>query len=363
VGRERELRRMETAFDDMRAGRAQVLSLIGEPGTGKSRLQREFFARLDAAGRLAGVTIRRAACSSLGEQTYGAIAALLRDAYGVEHGDSVDVARSKVAAGLEGLGIAAEDRAAMLAAVAQVLGLERDDARTRHLPPEQLKRQIFMASGILTERRLATGPLVLVVEDLHWADAASIELLGALADRLADRPLLLLLMYRPTLEPDALGTSRAPHTAIEVTALSPSDSLDLLTAWFGDSAPRFPEQLRSMILGRAGGNPLYLEEVVRALVAAGVLVRDGEAWRCTEEAAGARVPSTLQGLLLARIDRLDAGERRVMQEAAVIGPRFEASVLRAISAEPARVDAALDGLVRADLVTPGPSHGFRHGLL
>ncbi len=363
VGRERELRRMEAVFDDMRAGHAQVLSIIGEPGAGKSRLQREFFARLEAAGRLEGITVRRAACSALGEQTYGATAALLRDAYGIEHGDSVAVARSRIAAGLETLGLGAEDRAAMVAALAQVLGLERDEARMRHLEPEQLKRQIFMATRALVERRLATGPLVLVVEDLHWSDAASIELLGATADRLADRPLLVLLMYRPTLEPDALGTSRAPHTAIEVTPLSRSDSDDLLAAWFGDATRLFPEHLRALILERAGGNPFYLEEVVRALIAAGVLVHEGEVWHCTAEAATAQVPSTLHGLLLARMDRLGAVERQLIQEAAVIGPRFEVSLLRAVSAEPAAVDSALDALVRADLVAPGPEHRFRHGLL
>jgi predicted ATPase/class 3 adenylate cyclase len=363
VGRERELARMEAAFEDMRAGRAQMLSLIGEPGAGKSRLQREFFARLAAAGRLGGVTIRHAACSALGEQTYGTAAALMRDAYGVEHGDSVEVARSKLATGLETLGIDAEDRAAMAAALARVFGLEQDDARIRHLEPEQLKRQIFMAVRALVERRLATGPLVLVVEDLHWADAASIELIGAVADRLADRPLLVLLMYRPTLEPDALGTSHTPHTAIEVAPLSRSGSEDLLAAWFGDSTHLFPERLRALILERAGGNPLYLEEVVRTLLSAGVLVRDGQAWHCTAEAATAQVPATLHGLLLARLDRLDAAERRVIQEAAVIGPRFEVPLLKAVSAEPGAVDAALDALASADLVTPGPDHRFRHGLL
>ena len=125
----------------------------------------------------------------------------------------------------------------------------------------------------------------------------------------------------------------------------------------------FPEPLRTLILERAGGNPLYLEEVVRALIAAGVLVRDGDGWRSAPEAATAQVPSTLQGLLLARLDRLDAAERRVLQEAAVIGPRFDAALLRAVSGEPAQVDAALAALVRAELVAPGPDHRFRHGLL
>ncbi|HEY7039387.1 MAG TPA: adenylate/guanylate cyclase domain-containing protein [Methylomirabilota bacterium] len=363
VGRERELRRMDAAFDEMQAGRAQVLSLIGEPGAGKSRLQREFFARLEAAGRLEGITIRRAACSALGEQTYGAAAALLRDAYGVAHDDSVEIARRKLTAGLETLGVDAQDRAAMVAALARVFGFEQDDARIRHLEPEQLKRQIILATYALVERRLAAGPLVLIVEDLHWADAASIELLGVVADRLADRPLLVLLMYRPTLEPDALGTSRASHTAIEVMPLSRSDCDDLLAAWFGDATHLFPEHLRLQILERAGGNPLYLEEVVRALLAAGVLVRDGLQWRCTAEAATAQVPATLHGLLLARLDRLDAVERRVIQEAAVIGPRFELSLLKVVSSEPAAVDPTLEALAGADLVTPGPDHQFRHGLL
>jgi adenylate cyclase len=275
----------------------------------------------------------------------------------------VEVARRKLAAGLETLGVDAEDRAAMVAALIRVFGFEQDESRMRHLEPEQLKRQIFMATRALVERRLAAGPLVLVVEDLHWADAASIELLGTVADRLAERPLLVLLMYRPTLDPDALDTGRTPHTGIELMPLSRSSSEDLLAAWFGDSTHLFPEHLRALILERAGGNPLYLEEVVRALAAAGVLVRDGQAWRCTGEAATAQVPTTLHGLLLSRLDRLDATERRVIQAAAVIGPRFDVPLLKTVSAEPAAVDAALEALARAELVTPGPDHRFRHGLL
>jgi adenylate cyclase len=363
VGRERELRVMEATFDNVRAGRAHIWSLVGEPGAGKSRLQRELLARLEATGRLEGATIRHGSCSALGEQTYGAVAALLRDAYRVESGDSVEVARSKLVRGLAPLAVDEQDRAAIVGALARVLGLEQDDAHVRHLEPEQLKRQILISIRALVEQRLAAGPLVLVVEDLHWADAASIETLGALADQLADRPLLVLLMYRPTFEPDALGTSRVPHTVFEVTPLSPSEGESLLAEWFGDSARAFPERLRAMILERAGGNPLYLEEVVRALIAAGVLVRDGTAWRCTDEAATAHVPSTLHGLMLARVDRLGAAERRVIQEAAVIGPLFDVPLLQAISDEPGTVEAALRALVGADLVTPGPDHRFRHGLL
>ncbi|PYM12621.1 MAG: hypothetical protein DMD81_23515, partial [Candidatus Rokuibacteriota bacterium] len=96
MGRERELRRMDEAFTAMQAGCGQVVSLIGQPGAGKTRLQREFFTRLETAGQLEGTTIRHATCSSLGEQTYGTAAALLRDAYGVAAGDSFEVARAKL---------------------------------------------------------------------------------------------------------------------------------------------------------------------------------------------------------------------------------------------------------------------------
>ena len=180
VGREPELRRMQAAFDDMRAGRAQVLSLIGEPGRGKSRLRRSSSRALEAAGRLAGVRRPARACSALGGRAAGGGRPPARAYGGGARRFRRGIARSKLAAGLETLGVGAEDRAAMVATRPGARA-RADDARMRHLEPEQLKRQIFMATRALVERRLAAGPLVLVVEDLHWADAASIELLGALA--------------------------------------------------------------------------------------------------------------------------------------------------------------------------------------
>jgi adenylate cyclase len=245
IGRDAELEQMLGVFDRMRAGGGQVLSLIGEPGAGKSRLQREFFARLEEDGRLAGVAVRRASCSALGQQTYGAVAALLRDAYGVAPGDPLEIARAKLEAGLEALGVVGEDTARLATVLSLMFGLERDDAWRRHLDPEQLKQQIFMATGTLVERRLDDDPLLLAVEDLHWADAASVELLGAVADRLADRPLMLLLTYRPALEPAALGVTSAEHTTIRLGALSSRAGSDLLSAWFGGAERRFPERLRA----------------------------------------------------------------------------------------------------------------------
>ena len=134
---------------------------------------------------LAGTAVRRAVCSSLGEPTYGVFAALFREGYGVEPDDSLDVARQKLAAGLSSLGAQAEIAQAITPVLSYLLGVE--EARPRDLDPEQLKRQIALAARTLVERRLEQGPLLVIVDDFHWADTASVDLLRDIVDHLADR--------------------------------------------------------------------------------------------------------------------------------------------------------------------------------
>ncbi len=195
VGRTEELEHLLAAFERMQQGRAQVVCLMGEAGTGKSRLIAEFLRRLEDEGRLARTAVRRADCSSLGEPPYGAFAALFREAYRVDPGDSLDVARRKLAAGLRWLGAPAEVTEAIVPVLSYLLGVE--EGRSRDLDPEQLKRQIALAARTLVERRLEQRPVVMVVEDLHWADAASVGLLRDIVDHFAERPLMLLVSHRP----------------------------------------------------------------------------------------------------------------------------------------------------------------------
>lgn len=374
TGRDQELSQLRAAFEDMLDGRAQVVSLIGEPGAGKSRLQRDFLANLKGQGRLATTGVRRATCSPLGERPYGVVASLLREAYGVASGDPLDVASRKLESGLGLLGVDAGEATRLAAVLVQILGIERDDTRIRHLEPEQIKRQIFMATRALVEWRLEAGPLILIVEDVHWADAASIELLGSLVDELVDRPLMLLLTSRPTVDGPVLGGARVPHTIIRLDPLSAGHSESLLAAFFGDSLRRLPERMQALIVERAGGNPLYLEEIVRSLIADGVLVRDGDGWRCASDSDAVQVPSTIQGLLLARIDRLPVPARQLLQEAAVIGAAVDGALLRMVAADAAATDSALETLVNAELLVEaardasdgaprGPSYRFRQGLV
>jgi adenylate cyclase len=345
VGRTDELQQLVAAFDRMRRGQAQVVSLIGEAGAGKSRLIAELLARLEADGRLAGVAVRRASCSSLGEPTYGVFGALFRDAYQVDSADSLDVARQKLADGLRALGARDEEASAIVPVLSYVLGLEGEIHPD--VEPEQLQRQIALAARALIERRLEREPLLILVEDMHWADTASIDLLRQVADQLADRPLMLLLSHRPDTRPPLVA--RAAQSFIRVTPLAADETRVLVAELFGASVDVL-DQLQEFIATRAGGNPFFVEEIVRSLVGKGVLVRHGDRWACTAACEAVDVPATLHGLLLSRVDRLPADARGLLQEAAVLGAVFDEALLRTIAGTLGTGQATLDRLVEAELI-------------
>jgi hypothetical protein len=228
-----------------------------------------------------------------------------------------------------------------------VLGVE--EAKPRDIEPEQLQRQIALAGRTLIERRLQQEPLLIVIEDLHWADAASIDLLRHVVDHLADRPLMFLLTHRPEARPPQ-GT-RAAHSVIRLGPLSLRDTHALVSELCGLVEGDPLGQLSDLVANRAGGNPLFVEEIVRSLIGKGVLVRAGDHWATPASCQEVDVPSTLQGLLLSRIDQLPAERRRLLQEAAVLGAAFDEALLREVVAD-APAAGALEYLVEAELLQP-----------
>ena len=364
VGRTDELAQLLGTFVQMQRGQAQIVRLVGEAGIGKSRLIAEFLARLDADGALAGTAVRRAACSSLGEPTYGVFGALFREAYQVDAADSLDVARQKLAAGLQALGAQDQEARAIAPVLSYVLGLEGEVHS--NIEPEQLRRQIALAARALIERRLDKEPLLIVVEDLHWADIASVDLLHQVIDQLTDRPLMLLLSHRPDTRPPLVV--RTAQSIIRVAPLSPDETRTLVAGLFGASVD-VVERLQDFIATRAGGNPFFAEEIVRSLVGKGVLVRQGDRWSCTAACETVDIPPTLHGLLLSRVDGLPAAGRRLLQEAAVLGAEFDEALLRAVASVAGIFEATLDRLVEADFVQAvghapeGGRHRFTHALV
>ncbi|MES1264959.1 MAG: AAA family ATPase, partial [Variovorax sp.] len=259
IGRGEAIERLLAACDRMQGGEAQCVSIVGEAGAGKSRLLAELFTRLEADVRFAATGVRRASCSSLGEPTYGTFGALFREVYQVDAADSLEVARHKLHQGLQALGADAEEVDAVDRVVNHLLGIE--EARPRDIEPEQLQRQITMAARALVERRLARQPVMLVIDDLQWADAASVDLLQEVLEQLADRPLMLLVSQRP--DARALRTVRAGHTTIELGPLGDEDARALVSHLLGAPADDGLAPVRDFVAARAGGNPLFVEEIVR----------------------------------------------------------------------------------------------------
>ncbi|MCC7461705.1 MAG: AAA family ATPase, partial [Gammaproteobacteria bacterium] len=332
MGRDDELARLRDTMHRVLGGQAHVLSVVAEAGIGKTRLIDTFVACIGADPAFAGTVVRRVACSPLGQRPYGVAADLFREAYGIAADDALAQARGKVEHGLRGLQAAADELDLIVPVVGYILGMQAG-AGGDGFEPERLQRQIFAALRTAIERRLAAGPLVLVVEGLQWADAASIEALASMANALHDRALLLLPCGRPPFDPLVLDYGRASHSGLRLAPLADRALDALLLALFGGQA-RHPleSRLHERIVRQAGGNPLYLEELVRGLIADGVLVRDDDGWRCVATAADVQVPSSIEALLLSRADLLPAQARRALQSAAILGLQFDAALLSALDA-------------------------------
>jgi predicted ATPase/class 3 adenylate cyclase len=355
IGRDVELRRMLECMERAVEGDAHVVRLIGDAGIGKSRLVREFLTLVEHDERFSSVVVRCTTCSPLGEQHFGALSAILRSAYGIAPKDSATQTREKLAAGIAELGISQSEGTELLPALDHVFGFGAMEIGQIQIEPEQLMRQIQFAVRTLFERRLARTPILLVVEDLHWADAASLEVLRLLADRLDRARLMIVLTHRPAFEAGALATSRTNHVAIRLQSLKTPSSDALIRALFGSSP--LPQKLHERIVERANGNPLFMEEIVRGLIENGTLIREGTSWRTLANDHAAEIPFNIQGILLARLDRLPREARTLAQEAAVIGPRFDAELLRAITGNSAGVRSQLDLLLDAELIDEEPGSG------
>ena len=235
VGRDAELAQVLSAALRVADGRAQVVSLVAQAGVGKSRLVDAVLERLRGAAGFEQATVRRVVSSSVGPRPYGLTAGLFVEGYGIGPADSLESARAKVEHGMRAIGAGDAEIELVVPVVGYILGLQSVE-RSSEIEPERLKRQIAMTLRTVLERRLAKGPLVLVLEDLQWADAASIEAIPTLADWLCERPLLVVLTGRPPFDPAALDCGRVTHSVLRLEPLADSAIESLLAAFFGAGA-------------------------------------------------------------------------------------------------------------------------------
>lgn len=373
VGRDRELRSLLGLLDEViENGRPHLVVLNGPAGIGKSRLVREFSA---TAGEVdERLSILRGRCLPVGHGiTYWALGEILREFAGISLDEPADAAAEKLRSAVERLvdseHLLPDDGPRVVHALAMTAGLPMPDNPLEQLAPDAVAAELARAWPAFLSAIARTGPTVVVFEDVHWAG----DQLMSMVDRLVSRstgPLLLVATARPEFTEAAQGLTlnREEVSTVALRPLSDEQSADLIASLL--DAAELPESLRAEILGKAEGNPFFVEEMLRRLIDEGALVHDDVGWHATTDAGAVALPDSIHAVLAARIDALPMAEKRVLQEASVIGRIFwEAPVERAAgddAAAPALVALEQKGLILARPTTTiagQVEYIFKHALV
>ena len=317
VGRERELALLHERLAHAAQGQGHVVGIGGEPGMGKSRLLAEFHHSL--AGH--AVSYREGHCFPYSITTpYLPLCDVLRQSVGITEADGPDVMTTKIQRYVEEAQLRPADDAPLLL---QLLDVPRENASLMRFSPQELKVRTFALLRHLVSHASRQRPLILVVENLHWADATSEEWLTTLVEHLTGAAILLIVTYRPGYRPPWLEHSVATQLALPM--LLPEDSRTVVQSVLQTAV--LPEPMLQAIVTHAGGNPFFLEELT---------------WMAMERhtaasAAGLGIPDTIQAVLAARIDRLPPDEKRLLQTAAVMGTDIAVPLLQAVTEMPLEV--------------------------
>jgi len=350
VGRDEELDLLRSIFGRLASsGRAQLVTIYGDPGIGKSRLTRELLAWAEA--QVEGITVLKGRCLPYGEAiTYWPLAEVLKSYTGVLDSDSPEAALAKIAALGEDVLAAVPDPARSAAVLAFTFGLEDSRFGLAALSPRQVRLETHEAWRAFFTGLTAERPAIVVIEDIHWADDPLLDLLEELADRVAG-PLLFVSPSRPDLAQrrTGWGGGKRNFSSIFLEPLSHADATTLVEVLL--AVDDLPAGTRESILARADGNPLFLEEIIRHLIDEGRIVRDGGRWRATEDVGEIVIPDTVQAVLAARIDLLPPVERRALLSASVVGRVFwSGSVARLLGDGNGHAEEALGRLEDRELV-------------
>jgi class 3 adenylate cyclase/tetratricopeptide (TPR) repeat protein len=366
VGRERELELLGAALARVREEQApQLVTLVGVPGIGKSRLVFELLQQVEADPEL--VTWRQGRCLPYGDGVaLWALGEMVKAQAGILETDAADAAAGKLERAVSDLIADEREMAWVTGHLRPLVGL----GATATLGDDR-HGEAFAAWRRFLEALAEGSPAVLVVEDLHWADDALLDFLDHLVDWADHVPLLLVCTARPELLSRRPGWGGGkPNTAIvSLVPLSEEDTARLVGALLEQAV--LPAELQAGLLARAGGNPLYAEEYVRMLVDRGFLHRAGETWRL-ERPDELPLPETVQGIIAARLDVLSPEEKALLQDAAVLGKVGWLGALAALSAsDPFTLEERLHALERKEFVrrerrsavAGERQYAFRHALV
>jgi len=321
VGRRNSMSMLMSVYQNLQAGSGQVVGIVGEAGVGKSRLLLEFIDSLDDEE----FTYLEGRCLHYGSSvSYLPVLDILKSYFGIKDDDKEAEIKEKLKRTLDALD---ENLQTGLAPFEELLSVKVDSAEFTALDPQQKRERTFEAIRNLFVRISQDRPLIIAVEDLHWIDRTSEDFLDYLIGWLTNCKIMLLLMYRQ--EYTHYWGSKSYYTQVGLTQLSTASSIQLIQAILeGDE---IDTDIKELILARASGNPLFIEEFTNALLENGIIRCEKHCYILDGKASDIDVPDTIQGLIAARIDRLEDNIKRTMQVASVIGRDFAYRVLKSIT--------------------------------
>jgi class 3 adenylate cyclase len=356
VGREREMEAMTHAADQAKSGHGQIVAVMAEPGVGKSRLFYEF----KATSQSGWMVLETFSISHGKASAYLPVIDLLRNYFDISATDDERKRREKVTGRVIALDRSLEDT---LPYLFSLLGIVEATDPLAPMDGQLKKRRTLEAiKGILLRESL-NQPLMVIFEDLHWIDEQTQALLNLLADSIGTAKMLLLVNYRP--EYTHPWNNKTYYTQLRLDPLGKESAAEMLTALIGDEIDMRP--VKQLIIERTGGNAFFMEEIVQSLFEDGVLQHDGTV-KLAKSMNVVKAPTTVQGVIAARIDRLPAEQKELLQTLAVLGREFPFGLVRTVTLRPDDdLNEMLSELQLAEFVYEQPATGdteyvFKHAL-
>lgn len=361
VGREEELRQLRAALQDVVDGQGRLVAVVGDVGIGTSQLLAAF-RRADSESGATWITER---CLSYNANApYSLLTGFVRSLLGLDCEETLD--RAKLLNALKETLARADEatQAEYLALLGQILGVQINNRFIAGLEPKVRRKLTAVMLRALVAARATHGPLILLLEEMQWADSASVDALDDLIEALPRLPVLLLFTYRP--EWSHGWTGRSFYRQLNLPELTQDQSRRFLRQVL--RAAELPDSVADAIVSHCGGNPLLLQETVKALQDRGVLVQRKGIWTLTAEISVLNIPTTLRGVMMARIDRLRDQDRAVLQKAAVIGRSFTYRLLAIVTGLEDELDDSLAALKDYEIISElplaaEPEYHFKHTIL
>jgi class 3 adenylate cyclase/tetratricopeptide (TPR) repeat protein len=358
IGRKVEMAQLQEAVTNLKQGKGSIYSIIGDAGTGKSRLIEDFKATIN----LEEIQWREGHAYAYSQNIpYFPLINLLSRAWQIKEGDPPDQVKVKIETEAKATIGERQDLIPYVGSLYSLTYKEMED-----ISPESWKARLHEAIQLILANLCKHVATIICIEDLHWADPSSIELLRNILIDLK-YPVLFICIYRPNF---SLFTSHQitgikSYNEIKLHDLSPTDAQDMVESLL--QTEDMPSILRLFIRDKVEGNPFYLEEIINSLIEIEILTKDDGSWKITRLLTEKDIPVTIQGVISARLDRLERETKHILQEASVIGRAFLYEILRRISELKGQIDKSLTNLERLDLIRtrsfqPDLEYIFKHAI-